>query len=251
MWNPWRPGGSSDISTAIITPYGASTSTALPTTSPPGLRNSALAASRSTSPGMSQLGIWAPDWGPAGASARATWAAQTSSTPPATSANAWVLVGHSRRACRKPRGLTASEDLAGERHPDSSSPHTFNVTGTPPIIEPSWARKPRRSRRGTSAHYVVNNVYARSRPQDLALEIQPDHVHLFFSAPPAIAPSLEIQWFKGITARSLFAEVPALCRVLRRGHLWAPSCSVGTAGPMSAETIRRYIERAEHVRTRR
>src|SRR5438132_11553312 len=42
----------------------------------------------------------------------------------------------------------------------------------------------------------------------LALEIQPDHVHLFFSAPPAIAPSLAIQWFKGITARSLFAGFP-------------------------------------------
>ena len=29
----------------------------------------------------------------------------------------------------------------------------------------------------------------------LALEIQPDHVHFVFSAPPAIAPSLAIQWF--------------------------------------------------------
>ena len=85
----------------------------------------------------------------------------------------------------------------------------------------------------------------------LALEIQPDHVHRFCSAPPAIAPSLAIQWFKGITARSLFAEVPPLRRVLRRGHLWAPSFSVGTAGQVSAATIRRSIERAEHLRTRR
>jgi len=98
---------------------------------------------------------------------------------------------------------------------------------------------------------VVNNVYARSRPQDLALEIQPDHVHLFSSAPPAVAPSLAIQWFKGITARSPFAKFPPLRRVLRRGHLWAPSVSVGTADRASAETIRRDIERAAHVRTRR
>lgn len=85
----------------------------------------------------------------------------------------------------------------------------------------------------------------------LALEIQPDHVHVFFSAPPAIAPSLAIQWFKGITARSRFAEFPALRRVLRHGHLWAPSFYVGTAGAVSADTIRRYIERAEHITTRR
>ncbi len=50
----------------------------------------------------------------------------------------------------------------------------------------------------------------------LALEIQPDHIHLLFSAPPAIAPSLAIQWFKGISARSLSAEFASLRRVLRR-----------------------------------
>ena len=81
----------------------------------------------------------------------------------------------------------------------------------------------------------------------MALEIQPDHVHLCFSAPPSIAPSLAIQWFKGSTARSLIAEFPAL----RRGHRWVPSLSVGTAGQVSAETIRRDIERAAHLRTRR
>jgi hypothetical protein len=32
---------------------------------------------------------------------------------------------------------------------------------------------------------------------------------------------------------------------------WAPSFSVGTAGHVSAPTIRRCIERAEHVGTRR
>jgi putative transposase len=84
-----------------------------------------------------------------------------------------------------------------------------------------------------------------------ALEIQPDPVHLFFPAPPAIAPSLAIQWFKGITARSPVAEFPPVRRVLRRGHLWAPSFSGGTAGRVSAATIRRSIERAEHLRTRR
>ena len=85
----------------------------------------------------------------------------------------------------------------------------------------------------------------------LALEIQPDHVHRFCSAPPAIAPSLAIQWFKGITARSLFAEFPSLRRVLRRGHLGGPWFSVGTAGQVSAETNRRSIALAEHVRSRR
>jgi len=75
--------------------------------------------------------------------------------------------------------------------------------------------------------------------------------HLFFSAPPAIAPSQAIQGFKGITARGLFAGFPPLRRALRRGHLWAPSFYLGTAGNVPAETIRRHIERTEHIRTRR
>lgn len=85
----------------------------------------------------------------------------------------------------------------------------------------------------------------------LALEIQPDHVHLFYSAPPAIAPSLAVQWFKGISARTLFCEFPHLSKILRKGHLWAPSFYVGTAGQVSAATIKRYIERTEHISARK
>lgn len=43
----------------------------------------------------------------------------------------------------------------------------------------------------------------------------------------------------------------ALRSKLRHGHLWAPSFYIGTAGQVSATTIKRYIERTEHVRTRR
>jgi putative transposase len=63
--------------------------------------------------------------------------------------------------------------------------------------------------------------------------------------------ALALRWFKGISARTLFAEFPALRAKLRRGHLWAPSFDIGTAGHVSAETIRRYIERTEHIESRR
>jgi len=98
---------------------------------------------------------------------------------------------------------------------------------------------------------VLHEICQKKGFELLVLEIQADHVHLCFSAPPAIAPSLAIQWFKGISARTVFAEFPSLRVQLRRGHLWAPSFYVGTAGQVSAETIRRYIERAEHITARR
>lgn len=94
-------------------------------------------------------------------------------------------------------------------------------------------------------HVLIDAVADRRR--GLISEV----AHLFFSTPPTIAPSLVIQGFKGITASSLFAGFPPLRRVLRRGHPWAPSFYVGTAGNVPAETIRRTIERTDHIRPKR
>ncbi|WP_020493990.1 IS200/IS605 family transposase [Verrucomicrobium sp. 3C] len=85
----------------------------------------------------------------------------------------------------------------------------------------------------------------------ISKEIQPDHIHLFLSMPPAIAVADAVKVLKGVTARLLFQRFPALKERLWDGHLWSPSYYVGTAGNVSAETIRRYIERSEHVTKRR
>jgi putative transposase len=85
----------------------------------------------------------------------------------------------------------------------------------------------------------------------ISKEIQPDHIHLFLSIPPAIAVADAVKVLKGVTARRLFQRFPTLKERLRDEHLWSPSYYVGTAGNVSAETIRRYIERSEHVTKRR
>ena len=85
----------------------------------------------------------------------------------------------------------------------------------------------------------------------LALEVQPDHIHLFLSIPPSIAVADAVKILKGTTARKLFVEFPELKQSLWGGHLWSPSYDVGTAGNVSAEIIRRYIERTEHIKGRR
>jgi len=85
----------------------------------------------------------------------------------------------------------------------------------------------------------------------ISKEIQPDHIHLCVSIPPAIAVANAVKVLKGVSARHLFQRFPALKKRLRDGHLWSPSYYVGTAGTLSATTIQRYIERAEHVTQRR
>ena len=84
-----------------------------------------------------------------------------------------------------------------------------------------------------------------------ALEIQPDHVHMFVSFPPAVSIAEAVKILKGSTARYLFTHFPEIRKRLRDGALWSPSYYAGTAGQVSAEAIRRYIERTEHIRGRR
>jgi putative transposase len=72
-----------------------------------------------------------------------------------------------------------------------------------------------------------------------ALEVMPDHVHLFVSAPPTDAPQHLANQFKGYTSRMLRQEYPHLRSRLPR--LWSRSYSVGSAGQVSEETIKRYI----------
>lgn len=73
-------------------------------------------------------------------------------------------------------------------------------------------------------------------------EVMPDHVHLFASAPPSVSPANLVKVLKGVSARLLLKEFPGLAKRTGRGTLWAPSYFVGTAGNVSAETVRRYIE---------
>lgn len=75
----------------------------------------------------------------------------------------------------------------------------------------------------------------------LALEIQPDHIHLFLSAPPIWSPSEIVNILKGNTSRQLRLVFPYLKRNVRK-HLWADGYYCGTAGHISQEQVRRYIE---------
>jgi len=73
----------------------------------------------------------------------------------------------------------------------------------------------------------------------LALEVMPDHVHLFLAVPPTDAPQFYANQFKGHTSRILRLEFPHLKSTLP--SLWSRSYYVGSAGHVSSETIEKYI----------
>lgn len=84
--------------------------------------------------------------------------------------------------------------------------------------------------------------------QIIAQEVMPDHVHLFVSAPPKYNPSKLAGLFKGTTSYVLHLEFPEVKRVIYKvGTPWSPGYYVGTAGNMSSQTIRKYIEACQKL----
>ena len=72
----------------------------------------------------------------------------------------------------------------------------------------------------------------------LAVEVMPDHVHLFVNAPPDLSPSDIIARIKGRTSHHMRLEFPVIKRM---PSMWTRSYFVSTAGNVSSETIERYI----------
>ena len=73
-----------------------------------------------------------------------------------------------------------------------------------------------------------------------ALEIMPDHVHLFIESDPTEAPQRLANQFKGFTSRLLREKYPHLRSQLP--SLWSRSYYVGSIGQVSEESVKRYIE---------
>jgi len=73
-----------------------------------------------------------------------------------------------------------------------------------------------------------------------ALEIMPDHVHLFLESDPTWAVAGIAHAFKGYTSRILRKEFAFLRS--RLPTLWSKSYYAGTVGHVSEETIKKYIE---------
>jgi putative transposase len=73
-----------------------------------------------------------------------------------------------------------------------------------------------------------------------ALEVMPDHVHLFTRCAPDTSPARIAHQIKGSTSRILRSEFPHLKS--RLPTLWSKSYFVASVGRVSEATIRKYID---------
>jgi putative transposase len=107
-----------------------------------------------------------------------------------------------------------------------------------------WCPKYRRTVLGKQVakrlEELIHEKTAELKGEVIDLVIQPDHVHLFCRFPPTLAPYQIMHRIKGYSAHVLREEFPWLKS--RLPNLWTRSYYVGTAGHVSSETIKRYIE---------
>lgn len=86
---------------------------------------------------------------------------------------------------------------------------------------------------------IITEVAKEKNIEILALEIMPDHLHLFVSSHPNILIHNLIKAFKGRSSNLLRKEYPEL---LKLPSLWTHSYFVSTAGNVSSDTIKKYIQ---------
>lgn len=84
-----------------------------------------------------------------------------------------------------------------------------------------------------------------------ALEVMPDHIHIFVDCPQTVAPCDIVRMLKSISAVELFKFYPQLKRFYARcGKLWSNGYFVSTVGHISEDTVKKYIEEQKKEKCR-
>jgi len=85
---------------------------------------------------------------------------------------------------------------------------------------------------------VINEIITELGCENLALDVMPDHVHVFVLCPPRLAPAYVVKYLKGKSARKILQKFPKL----KHGKLWSRDYFVATEGNVTADIIKKYIE---------
>lgn len=91
----------------------------------------------------------------------------------------------------------------------------------------------------TRLREIIAEVASEAEMTVHAVEVMPDHVHLFVEADPTLAVAEIVTRFKGQSFRLMRQEFPALRS--RLPTLWSRSYYAGSVGHVSAKVVEAYI----------
>ena len=87
---------------------------------------------------------------------------------------------------------------------------------------------------------IISGVCEEKGVELIALEVMPEHVHMFVDVPPTLSMSSLMYYVKGRASRYLRQEFPRLKS--RLPCLWSPSFFCSSVGGAPVETVKRFIE---------
>ena len=89
---------------------------------------------------------------------------------------------------------------------------------------------------------ILGQILGELGCEPMEISVMPDHVHVFTLCPPRLSPAYVANYLKGKSARKILQRFPELRTKASRGKLWNRSYFVATAGNVTAEVIKRYVE---------
>ena len=103
------------------------------------------------------------------------------------------------------------------------SPHSAHVINYHLVWIPRYRKKVLIGPVETRLKELLAEIATQYGLEILAVEVMPEHVHLFVSAPPKFSPAEIVRLFKGNTSRRLKEELESLRRQYwgKNATLWA------------------------------
>ena len=86
---------------------------------------------------------------------------------------------------------------------------------------------------------VVKEICDELEIEIIAIECDRDHTHIFLNCLPTLSPSDIMNKIKGVSSKLIRKEFDELSKM---PSLWTRSYFVSTAGNVSSETIKKYVE---------
>jgi len=89
---------------------------------------------------------------------------------------------------------------------------------------------------------IISEIITELGCENLALDVIPDHIHVFILCPPRLAPAYVVKYLKGKSARKILQKFPKLKGKVKHGKLWSRDYFVSTEGNVTSDIVKKYVE---------
>ena len=129
-----------------------------------------------------------------------------------------------------------------------SAPHCKYLTQYHIIWCPKFRFSVLKSGYDDTLKLILSNICRKYGYVIKALEVMPDHIHIFVDCPQTVAPCDIARTLKSISTIEMFKAYPQLKRFYARaGVLWSAGYFVSTVGHISEATVKKYLEEQKHA----